>query len=80
MPYLEIKKDAENTEEIEQVEVPNIEGKNVNEATKILKEVGLELKIDNEQVEINKENTIVKEQTPKSGIKVNKGSAIYCTY
>lgn len=80
LPYLEIKKDAENTEEIEQVEVPNIEGKNINEATKILKEIGLELQIDNEQEEIDKENTIVKEQTPKSGIKVNKGNTIYGIY
>lgn len=79
LPYLEIKKDAENTEEREQVEVPNIEGKNLNEATKILKEIGLELQIDNEQEEIDKENTIVKEQTPKSGIKVNKGSTVYGT-
>lgn len=33
--------------------------------------------IEEETEELNKENTIVKEQTPKGGITVNKGSKIY---
>ena len=58
----------------------NIEGKTISEAAKILKEIGLELQINNEQEGIDKENTIIKEQTPKVGIKVNKGSKVYIDY
>ena len=47
------------------------------EAQKIMKELGLEIKIDNEG--INKES-IIKEQIPKEGIKVNKETKIIIKY
>ena len=52
-------------------------GKNLKEAENILKENGLEAEFDSENGEIEKENVYIKEQIPKAGIKVNKGSKIY---
>lgn len=43
-----------------------------------MKESGLELEIENAPEELDKENTLIKEQ-PKAGIKVNKGGKIYIT-
>jgi len=78
LPYLEVVKDGELQEDIiETVEVPNIVGLNITEATKALKEIGLQININNEPEELDKENTIVKTQTPNSGIKVNKNSNIF---
>lgn len=67
-----------NTDEIEEVErviTPDILGKSIKEAKKILKESGLEcvMEVDTE----DEENTYVKEQIPNAGITVNKGSKIY---
>lgn len=78
LPYLELQKDKEQEEDkIEQVVVPEIREMNLKEASKILKEVGLEVETNIEITEeINIEETIVKEQIPKPGIKVNKGSKI----
>lgn len=78
LPYLEVAKD-ENTDEekIEQVIVPNIVGKNISEAKKILKEEGLELIINNETAELDKYSAQIQSQTPSGGIKVNKNSKIY---
>jgi len=77
LPYLEVVKDGEENEQVAEIEVPNIEGKNLKEAESILKESNLQLIISNEQEEIDKENTLVKEQTPKTGIKVKQGSNVY---
>ena len=52
-------------------------GKSMQEAEKIIKETGLALIIENEIEEMDKQNTTVKEQIPKAGITVNKGSKIY---
>ena len=52
-----------------------MKGKTVKEAEKILKEVGLEVKLENE--EINKDEVIVKNQIPESGINVYKGRCVY---
>ncbi len=62
-------------EEVEQVVTPDILGKSIKEAKKILKESGLEcvMEVDTE----DEENTYVKEQIPNAGITVNKGSKIY---
>lgn len=78
LPYLELQKDNEKEEDkIEQVVVPEVRETNLKEATKILKEAGLEIETNIEITEeINKEETIIKEQIPKPGIKVNKGSKI----
>ncbi|MCI8352995.1 MAG: PASTA domain-containing protein [Clostridia bacterium] len=78
LPYLELQKDKE--EEIdkeEEVEVPEIRDMNYTDAKKTLKEVGLEIETNIELTEDLKiEEIIIKEQTPKPGIKVNKGSKI----
>ena len=72
---MEIEKlDEENT--IEEVQTPDVLGKTLKEAEEILKENGLEAVYETDG-ELDKENIIIKEQTPKAGIKVNKGSKIY---
>ena len=68
-------------EVVEEVSVPNIIGLSIKEAEKILKEVGLEMSIEgfteeNEET-LDKENTIIKKQTPTEGIKINKGNKIF---
>lgn len=78
LPYLELTKDNKETEEeIEEVEVPEIRNLNLEEAKKLLKERGLDINL---QVELDEnakqEDIIIKEQTPKPGIKVNKESKI----
>lgn len=67
LPYLELKKDNEQEEEtIEEVEVPEIRGLNLQEAKKKLQEVGLEITVNREIAEGEKEEDItVKEQIPK---------------
>lgn len=81
LPYLEVVKDNETEEDKkEQVEVPNILEKSITEASKILKDVGLEISINNETEGLDKDNTIIKKQTPSQGIKVNKESKIYVEY
>lgn len=77
LPYLEVAKDGEQDEKVSEIEIPNIEGKTLKEAQSILKESNLNLIINNEQEGIDKETTIVKEQTPKAGIKVKEGSSVY---
>lgn len=81
LPYLETIKDGELEEEKKkEVEVPNIEGKTLKEAEKLLKENNLKLVISNEQEGMDKENTTVKEQTPKASIKVKEESNVYVEY
>lgn len=77
LPYLEVVKDGEQDEQALEIEVLNVEGKTVKEAESILKENNLNLIINNEQEEIDKETTVIKEQTPKAGIKVKEGSSVY---
>lgn len=80
LPYLEVNQgNTEEVEEVEQIETPDIVGKTIKEAESILKESGLELEIENAPEELDKENTLIKEQMPKAGIKVNKGGKIYIT-
>lgn len=81
LPYLEVTKGNEDeVEKIEQVQTPDILGKTIKEAEKILKESGLEISIKNNEEDIDKENTIIKNQTPKAGIIVNQGNNIYVEY
>lgn len=70
----------EEVEQIEQVQAPDIVGKTIQEAEKVLKENGFELAIENETEEMDKGNITVKEQTPKAGIIVNKGSKVNIKY
>ena len=78
LPYLELQKDNQTDEDIiEEVEVPEIRQMNLKEVTNILKEIGLEIETNIEITrEMNKEEIIIKEQLPKPGIKVKKGSKI----
>ena len=80
MPYLNVEQgNKEEVEEIEKVEVPDIMGKTLSEAEKIIKEKGLEFVIQNSSKEenIDKEKVIIKNQTPSAGIILNKGNKIY---
>ena len=81
LPYLEVSQgNQDEVETIEQVQVPNIEWLSIKEAQKSVKELGLELSIENDSEELDKENTVVIEQTPKEGITINKGSKVYAKY
>ena len=78
LPYLELKQDKETEEaEKEEVEMPEIRNKTVKGAREILKELGLELEINNLTEEINENETYVKEQIPKPGIKITKETKVY---
>ena len=57
--------------------MPNITGLSIKEAKNTLKGIGIQ--IDLRENEVNEE-TIIKEQFPKEGIKINKGSSIYVEY
>ena len=81
LPYLEVSQgNQEEVEQIEQVRVPDITGKSINETQKVLKDSSLEIVIENDSEELDKENTIIKEQIPKAGITVNSGSKVYVKY
>ena len=52
----------------------------MKEAKKVLKDSGLQLNLNIENLEeINEEETKITDQTPKAGITINKGSNIYAT-
>ncbi len=81
LPYLEVSQgNQEEINQVEQVETPDILGKTIEEAEKIIKENGLELIIQNETENIDKENTIIKNQIPQAGIVINKGNKVYVSY
>lgn len=81
MPYLEVSQgNKDEVEQVEQVQVPNVEGLSIKEAEKITKEVGLEISIQNDSEELDRENTIIKEQSPREGVSVNKGSKIFVEF
>lgn len=84
LPYMEINQgNADEVEQTEQLSTPDILGKSISDAEKILKENNLEMVIENnqdEQSEIDKENTFITEQTPNAGIVINKGSKVYIKY
>ena len=81
MPYLEVSQgNKDEVELVEQVQVPNVEGLSIKEAEKITKEVGLEISIQNDSEELDRENTIIKEQSPREGVSVNKGSKIFVKF
>lgn len=85
LPYLEVVQGNQEEVEIsEEITVPNITGLSIKEAEKILKEIGLELSVEGITEEnketLDKENTIIKEQTPTEGIKINKGNKIFVKF
>ena len=81
LPYLEVNQGNQDEIEVkEEVSVPNIIGLSIKEAEKILKEAGLELAISGITEELDKENTIIKGQTPIEGIAINEGNKIFVDY
>ncbi len=81
LPYLEVNQgNVEEVEPVERVETPDLIGKSIKEAEKALKESGLELVIENDTEELDKDNTAVKEQVPNAKIVVNKGSKVHIKY
>ena len=81
LPYLEVhQENEEEVEQVEEIEAPDLLEKTLEEAQKIAKENEIELVIENEKEEMDKQNIIVKEQIPRAGIKIKKGSKIYIKY
>ena len=77
LPYLELKEDNEETKESKEViTVPDIKYKTLEEAEKILKEKGLNIKYESDGENLNKKEKIVSSQVPSSGININSGSTI----
>lgn len=78
LPYMELEKDnTEDLEPVTEVTVPNIIGMTVKDADKILKDLGLEIML-NSEADIDTSQTVIVNQTPKEGIKINSGATIYC--
>ena len=88
LPYLEVNQGNKEEVEIkEEVTVPNITGLSIKEAENTVKELGLEISFENivnnaeeNKESLAKENTIIKEQIPTEGIKINKGNKIFVNY
>ena len=81
LPYLELQQDNEETKvESKNVTVPDITYKTLAEAEKILKEYDLQIKYDGNIETKEKENIIIKEQIPSSGITINTGSSINVSF
>lgn len=77
LPYLELKQDKETEENLEEIETPELRNKTVKEAKQIVKELGLNLEINNMQEEIDESEVYVREQIPKPGIKITKERKVY---
>lgn len=81
LPYLEVNQgNAEEVEVIEEIGTPDLIGRTLEEALKLAKESEVELVIENEEEELDKQNIMVKEQVPKAGIIIKKGSKVYIKY
>ncbi len=81
LPYLEVNQgNEEEVETVEEIEAPDLLGKTLAEAQKIVKESEIELVIEEETEELDKQNVMVKEQVPKAGIMIKKGSKIYAKW
>ena len=85
LPYLEVVQGNKDEVEVkEEVVMPNITGLSIKEAEKVLKEINLELRLqeitEEDEETLDKENIIIKEQIPTEGIKINKGNKIFVKY
>ncbi len=78
LPYLEIAKQQSEETVIEEVIVPKITGLSIASAKSAVKELGLEIELENQNVDA--ESTIVQEQIPRDGVSVHKGSKIIIHY
>ena len=74
LPYLEVKKEQEAEKE-EVVEVPDFIGLSIKEAKEKAKEIEIEVQYEKEE-NINEEETVIKEQFPKPGIKIKKENKV----
>lgn len=75
LPYMEINQgNADEVEQVEQVVTPDIVGKSIADAEKLLKENGLELVLESE---VEDTEALIKEQVPSAGIVVKKGSKVF---
>ena len=80
LPYLEVSKgNPDEIEEKEEIIIPDVQGVNIEDAIKTLKDNGLEVKISDEE-NIDKKNTYVNTQMPIGGVKAYKGSCVYINY
>ena len=78
LPYLEVNQgNTDEVEIVEQVTTPDVIRKTIKEAEKIMKENDLELVIQNAEEQMDKDNSIIKTQTPQAGITINKGNKVY---
>lgn len=78
LPYLALQQDKEQEEEKQSITVPELRNLTVEEAEKIVKELGLSFQIQNgEEKEMNKKETVIKEQVPKPGISIESRGTIY---
>ena len=59
--------------------VPDVKYKTLDEAEKVLKEVGLKIKYESGEEKLNKKEKIVKSQVPSGGININSGSTVLVT-
>lgn len=81
LPYLEVTQgNQDEVEQVDQVQVPNVEGLSIKEAEKVVKDAGLEISIQNDSNELDKENTVITGQSPREGVNVNKGSKIFVEF
>lgn len=81
LPYLEVEQgnQAEVEEKVE-ILTPDITGKTIEEAQKILKENELEMRINNEYEGLDKSTVVVANQLPQAGIQTYCGSCVYVDY
>jgi len=80
LPYLELKEDNEKTKtETTVVTVPDVKYKTLEEAERILKESGLNIKYESGEEKTNKKEKIVTYQVPSGGISINSGSTVLVT-
>lgn len=70
LPYLEVQKQQTEEDITDTIEMPNVIGLSITEAKKVLKEIGLEFEI----VEEETEESIVVDQLPKKGIQINSNA------
>lgn len=81
LPYLEVEQgNPEEVEEKNEISTPDITGKTIEEAEKILKEINLEIKINNEYEGIDKSTTVITGQLPQAGIQTYNGSCVYVDF
>ena len=80
LPYLELKEDNEETKvNTEVVNVPDVKYKTLEEAEDMLKELGLKIKYNTNEENLDKKKVIISTQIPSSGISINKDSTITVT-